>query len=124
MSTKRKPALDVSERLREVVAAAQDRKALDLRVLHVDEISDFTEYFLICSGASDRQVQAIAEAVQETLRDDGVRPSGVEGYRHGSWVLIDYGDFVVHIFDQGIRSYYGLERLWADGSDVTDSFLQ
>lgn len=114
----------VRDRLREVVAAAQDRKAVDLRILHVDEVSDFTEYFLICGGTSERQVQAIAEAVQEKLRTDKIRPVGVEGFRHGSWILMDYGDFVVHIFDEEIRSYYGLERLWADGSDVTDNFVQ
>ena len=124
MNPKEPQALDIRERLREVVAAAQDRKAIDLRILHVDEVSDFTEYFLICSGTSDRQVQAIAEAVQEKLRSDKVRPLGVEGFRHGSWILIDYGDFVVHIFDEEIRSYYGLERLWADGSDVTETFVQ
>ena len=124
MSSKEPPVLDVHERLREVVAAARDRKAVDLRVLHVDEISDFTEYFLICGGTSERQVQAIAEAVQEKLRNDKIRPQGVEGFRHGSWILIDYGEFVVHIFDEEIRAYYGLERLWADGSDVTDTFVQ
>ena len=124
MSPKEPSALNIQDKLREVVGAAQDRKAIDLRVLHVDEVSDFTEYFLICSGSSDRQVQAIAEGVQEKLRSDKVRPVGVEGLRHGGWVLMDYGDFVVHIFDDEIRSYYGLERLWADGADVTDTFVQ
>jgi ribosome-associated protein len=124
MSPEHPSTLDIRAKLREVVAAAQDRKAIGLRVLNVDEVSDFTEYFLICSGSSERQVQAIGEAVQEKLRGDGVRPLGVEGLRHGSWVLIDYGEFVVHIFDEEIRSHYGLERLWADSVDVTDTFLQ
>jgi ribosome-associated protein len=124
MSPKPSPILDIPDRLREVVSAAQDRKAVDLRVLGVDEVSDFTEYFLICSGSSERQVQAIADAVQEKLRDDGVKPLGVEGFRHGSWVLIDYGEFVVHIFNEQVRARYGLEKLWADSSDVTDSFVQ
>lgn len=124
MSSEKPAAPDVREKLREVVAAAQDRKAVDLRVLHVDQISDFTEYFLICSGTSDRQVQAIAEAVQEHLRDVRTRPVGVEGFREGSWILMDYGDFVIHIFDEENRDFYGLERLWADGADVTDSFVQ
>jgi ribosome-associated protein len=124
MSPEKPPDPSVRDKLREVVAAAQDRKAVDLRVLFVDEISDFTEYFLICSGSSERQVQAIAEAVQEKLRSEKIRPLGVEGFRHGSWVLMDYGEFVVHVFNDEIRSYYGLERLWADGSDVTDTFVQ
>jgi ribosome-associated protein len=124
MSPKSSPILEIPDRLREVVSAAQDRKAIDLRVLNVDEVSDFTEYFLICSGSSERQVQAIAEAVQEKLRDDGIKPLGVEGFRHGSWVLIDYGEFVVHIFSEEVRARYGLEKLWVDSSDVTDSFVQ
>jgi ribosome-associated protein len=124
MSPKSSPILEIPDRLREVVSAAQDRKAIDLRVLNVDEVSDFTEYFLICSGSSERQVQAIAEAVQEKLRDDGIKPLGVEGFRHGSWVLIDYGEFVVHIFNEEVRARYGLEKLWVDSSDVTDSFVQ
>jgi ribosome-associated protein len=124
MSSRKTVSLDISDRLREVVAAAQDRKALRLRVLRIDEVSDFTEYFLICSGTSERQVQAIADAVREKLSRDGIRPMGVEGYRHGAWILLDYGEFVVHIFDEEIRDFYGLERLWADGSDVTDRFVQ
>jgi ribosome-associated protein len=124
MSSRKTVSLDISDRLREVVAAAQDRKALRLRVLRIDEVSDFTEYFLICSGTSERQVQAIADAVREKLSRDGTRPMGVEGYRHGAWILLDYGEFVVHIFDEEIRDFYGLERLWADGSDVTDRFVQ
>jgi ribosome-associated protein len=124
MSSRETVSLDISDRLREVVAAAQDRKAMRLRVLRIDEVSDFTEYFLICSGTSERQVQAIADAVRERLGRDGIRPMGVEGYRHGAWILLDYGEFVVHIFDEQIREFYGLERLWADGSDVTDRFLQ
>jgi ribosome-associated protein len=122
MSSEPPTSLDIPDSLRQVVAAARDRKAIDLRVLFVDGVSDFTEYFLICSGSSDRQVQAIADAVQEKLRSGGVRPLGVEGYRNGKWVLLDFGDFVVHVFDDETRQFYGLERLWADGADVTDSF--
>ncbi len=110
---------DVRSRLREVVAAAESRKAIDLRVLDLAQISDFTEYFLICSGTNERQVQAIADAVLERLRPGKVRPSSVEGYNHGRWVLLDYGTFLVHIFNQETRDFYGLERLWADGRDVT-----
>ena len=124
MSPRDPSDLDIEEKLREVVAAAQDRKAIDLRVLDVDKVSDFTAFFLICSGSNERQVQAIAEAVDETLRRDKVRPVGVEGLQHGSWVLMDYGDLVVHVFDAEVRSYYALERLWADGSDVTDTFVR
>ncbi len=114
---------DVLSSLREVAAAAHDRKALDLRVLDLAEISDFTEYFLICSGTSERQVQAIADAVLEKLRDRKVRPLGVEGYNRGHWVLMDFGSFIAHVFDRETRAFYALENLWADGADVTASFV-
>ena len=100
-----------------------DRKAVDVRVLHIGDVSDFTEFFLICSGTSERQVQAIADAVVSGTRDAGVRPLGVEGYNHGSWVLVDYGDMVIHIFSSENRGVYGLERLWSDATDITDAFL-
>ena len=113
------PSLDTVQRVREAVAAADDRKALDLKVLHLQKISDFTDYFLICSGTSERQVQAIADAVQEKLRSLRVRPLHVEGYNRGQWVLIDYGDLVVHVFQEEPRRHYALERLWGDAPDVT-----
>lgn len=113
-------APDLLSTLREVVAAAHDRKAIRARVLRLGEVSDFTEYFVICSGNSQRQVQAIADAVLERLRPEKIRPLSKEGYEHGRWVLLDFGSFVVHVFDEENRSYYGLERLWSDSPDVTD----
>ena len=115
-------APDIEARCREVVAAAEDRKAQDLKVLQLGEVTSLTDYFLICSGASERQVKAIADAVMEKLRMVGVRPMHVEGYKNGRWILIDFGDFVVHIFSDETRSYYGLEKLWADAPDVTNDF--
>jgi ribosome-associated protein len=104
------------------VAAADDRKAVDLLVLHLHKVSDFTDYFVICSGTNERQVQAIADAVEERLRAERVRPLHVEGYNRGQWVLLDYGDFVVHVFAEQPRRFYALERLWGDAPDVTASF--
>ncbi len=112
-------ASDISGRVRGAVAAADDRKAIDLKVLHLEKVTDFTDYFLICSGTSERQVQAIADAVLERLREEKVRPLHVEGYNRGQWVLLDYGDFVVHVFQEEPRKFYGLERLWGDAPDVT-----
>ncbi|MFL6201428.1 MAG: ribosome silencing factor [Thermoanaerobaculia bacterium] len=114
--------VDTPTRVREAVAAAEDRKAVDLRVLHLEKVSDFTDFFLICSGTSERQVQAIADAVQERMREEQVRPLHVEGYSRGQWVLLDYGDFVVHIFQEEPRRFYSLERLWGDAPDVTRDF--
>lgn len=114
--------VDTPARVREAVAAAEDRKAVDLRVLQLEKVSDFTDFFLICSGTSERQVQAIADAVEERMREGQVRPLHVEGFNRGQWVLLDYGDFVVHIFQEEPRRFYSLERLWGDAPDVTNEF--
>lgn len=114
---------DISSRVRDAVAAAEGRQAIEIKVLGLGEVSDFTDYFVLCSGASDRQVQAIADAVEEKLRAGGVRPLHVEGLRGGRWVLMDYGAFVVHVFQDEVRRFYGLERLWSDAPEVTSEFL-
>lgn len=113
---------DIAARCREVVAAAEDVKANGLRVLELSEISSLADYFLVCSGNSERQVQAIADAVLQRLRAERIRPHHVEGYSAGRWVLLDFGDFVVHVFDEETRSFYALEKLWADAPDVTSEF--
>lgn len=110
---------DTVQRVREAVSAADDRQAVDLKVLHLQKVSDFTDYFVICSGTSERQVQAIADAVQERLRGRRVRPLHVEGYNRAQWVLLDYGDLVVHVFQAEPRRFYALERLWGDAPNVT-----
>jgi ribosome-associated protein len=98
--------------------AAADKKAIDLVVLDLRKASAFTDFFVICTGANVRQVQAIADGVQETLRATGLRPSLVEGYERGQWVLIDYFDFIVHVFSPSTREFYGLERLWGDAKTI------
>jgi ribosome-associated protein len=113
---------DIAARVRLAVEAVEDRQAIDLKVLDLATVSDFTDYFLICSGGSDRQVQAIADAVDEKLRADQVRPLHQEGMNGGNWVLLDYGDFIVHVFRDETRRFYALERLWGDAPEVTDRF--
>lgn len=98
--------------LREAVRAAQDHKALDLDVLELKGICSFTDFFLLCSGTSTRHTQAICDAVCEQLEKSGVSPAHVEGYSQAEWILVDYLDFVVHIFSQRARHFYDLERLW------------
>jgi ribosome-associated protein len=98
--------------------AADDKKALDLVVLDVSEVASFTEYFLIATGTNLRQVQAISDEVVERLKKDGRRPARVEGYRGAEWVLLDYGDFVFHVFEEKARRFYDLERLWRDAGRV------
>ncbi len=104
------------------VNAALEKKAKDLVILSVKEISAFADYFIICSGTSDRQVRAIAAAIQENLKTAGILPLGVEGEAGGQWVLMDYDDVVIHIFLDPVRAFYDLERLWSEAPrmDVPD----
>jgi ribosome-associated protein len=95
-----------------------DRKAIGLVILEVKDLSSFTDYFLICSGNSDRQVQAIASHLEENLGKEGILPLGIEGKREGRWILMDYGDVVVHIFFHPVREFYDLERLWSEAARV------
>ena len=98
--------------LHRAAAAALDKKADDLVLLNLEEVASFTGYFLLCTGHSARQVQAIADSVEEQLGRAGFRPAHFEGYENGEWVLLDYVDFIVHVFSESARSYYDLERLW------------
>ena len=100
------------ERALECTRAALDRKAYDLVVLETGHLSSIADYFVICSGRSDTQVQAIAEAVEAHMAARGVRPLSVEGLPRAQWALIDYGDVVVHVFYVPVREFYDLERLW------------
>jgi ribosome-associated protein len=95
-----------------VVRAAQGRKAVDLDVLDLKDVCSFTDFFVICSGTSARHIQAIAEAIREELQKSGIAPAHVEGRHEAEWVLLDYVDFVVHVFSQRARQFYDLERLW------------
>ena len=112
-------AEDLDERIRAAVHAAGERKALDTVVLDLRDIASFTDFFVITSGTNVRQVQAIADAVQEHLRNNlRVKPARVEGYNSAEWVLLDYGDFIFHVFEEKSRRFYDLERLWRDAARV------
>jgi len=97
---------------------AIEKKALNPVLLELKEITSFTDYFLLLSGKSDRQVQAIAKAIEEALKKKGVRPLGQEGTLGGKWVLMDYEDVVVHIFLEPVRKFYDLEGLWVDAPRI------
>jgi ribosome-associated protein len=112
-STPRLPA-DISL----TIAAAQDKKVLDLVVLDLRKGSAFTDFFIIGTGANVRQVQAIADGIEDALRKKGVKPALIEGRARGEWVLLDYFDFIVHIFQPATRDFYALERLWGDAERV------
>ena len=99
------------------VEAARDKKAMDTVVLDLRKADGFTDYFVICSGANARQITAIADAVQDTLKQQlGERPAVAEGVKSSEWILLDYFNFVVHIFSRECRSFYGLERLWGNAT--------
>ena len=112
-------ALNISEldgRLRRALHAAAEKKALEPTILDLRGISTFTDFFLIFTGANRRQVQAISDEIVEQLKRNGTPAARVEGYQNAEWILIDYGDFVVHIFEEKARRFYDLERLWREAS--------
>lgn len=104
------------------VRAALDKKALDVVLLDLRQTPAFTDFFVLCSGTSQRQVKAIADAVEESLRAAKVRPAHTEGYERAEWVLMDFFTFIVHVFTPQTRAFYALERLWGDAEriDVSD----
>ena len=97
---------------------AEEKKAAGIRALDVRESATFTDFFLLCSGTSDRQVSAVAGHIEESLRKEGVRPLGLEGMREGRWVLLDYDDFVVHVFLDSVRDFYQFDRLWESAQEI------
>jgi len=101
-----------------VVKAALDKKASDIVVLDLRDTPAFTDFFVLCSGNSQRQVKAIADAVEEALRAVKVRPAHVEGYDRAEWILMDYFTFIVHVFTPQTRLFYSLERLWGDAERI------
>ena len=107
--------------LRHAFEAARDKKALDLVVLDLREMAAFTDHFIICSGHSAPQIQAISNEIEIRLKKAGKTPDHIEGYRQAQWILMDYSEFVVHIFSPDRRSYYKLERLWRGARRMDDS---
>jgi ribosome-associated protein len=93
---------------------AQGFKALDVVLLDVTGLASFADYFIVCSGQSSRQVQGIANNLERALREHGIRPLGVEGAREGQWILMDYGEVIIHIFYEPVRDFYDLESLWSE----------
>lgn len=115
----------IEQRVQTAVQAAVDRKAFNIDVLSVEKVTSIADYFIICSANSERQSNAIADAVEEKVRETAkAKPILVEGTAPGRWILMDYGDFIVHIFTEECRQFYGLERLWGDAPNVTEKFVE
>jgi ribosome-associated protein len=111
-------ALRLPADLMKAVGAARGKKAADLMLLDLRKADAFTDYFLVCTGANPRQVHAIADAIEQALKAERVPPSHVEGYGRAEWILMDYFDFIVHVFSPAARAFYGLERLWGNAVRV------
>jgi ribosome-associated protein len=115
----------IQSRVRVAVKAALDKKAEELSVLAVGKLTSIADYFILCSATNERQAQAIADNVQDKLREDlHVKALLVEGTTPGRWILIDFGDFIMHIFTEDARRFYGLERLWGDAPNVTAEYAE
>jgi ribosome-associated protein len=109
---------ELDERIMRTLHAAAEKKAIETVVLDLREIASFTDYFVITSGANERQVQAISDEVFETMKKAGTPAARVEGYKTAEWILLDFGDFVFHVFDEKARKFYDLERLWRESRRV------
>ena len=109
---------EAAELAHRIVEIASDKKGSDIVMLRTAELTTMADFFVICSGRSDRQVQALAGAIIEELREDGIRPLGTEGLNAARWVLLDYGSVIVHVFAPEERDYYGLDRLWGKAAQV------
>lgn len=110
-----------------LLAQAMDsKKGKDIRVLETDGVTTLADYFVLCSGSSAPQLKALADAGEKTMKENGILPHHVEGHRGGTWILQDYGDVVVHVFDKEARAFYDLDRLWADAKtvDLSDVLAQ
>jgi ribosome-associated protein len=113
------PFEEIDPEVQLAVRSAAEKKGVDIRVLDLRQIASFTEFFVVASGTNQRQVQAIADEITEQLKKQlNSRPSRIEGYNAGEWVLLDFGDFIVHVFDKDSREFYDLERLWRDAQKV------
>jgi ribosome-associated protein len=115
---------EIKSQVATAVRACQEKKAENITVLQLDEqASGFTDYFIVCSGGNPRQVQAIADEIDQKLSADGVEPKHIEGYNQADWLLMDYVDFVVHIFSENARKFYDLERLWKTATRIEPAEL-
>lgn len=106
---------NINDTLKTIVDALEDKKAEDIQLIDISEVSTVADYFVITNGTNTSQIQALSDNVEEKLAMNGIHPRSVEGYNTANWVLMDYNDFLVHIFDKESRGFYDLERMWRDG---------
>lgn len=107
------------ERVERIAQALYDKKARDIEILDISEITSIGDYFIICNCSSTTQVKACADEVEEKMEELGIRPNHLEGYNGGNWILMDYGDIIVHIMQEETHEFYALEKLWSDAKEIT-----
>lgn len=110
--------MTTNEKLKVIVKALDSKKAKDLKVIKIEDITSICDYFVIATGTSSTQVRALADEVDYQMGESGVNPQRMEGSGKNSWILIDYSDVVVHVFDKEAREFYNLDNLWADGTEI------
>jgi len=116
---------DLKRQVSEAINACQEKKAEEVTILELEQGSGaFTDYFVVCNGTNPRQVQAISDEVENRLEATGMRPNSIEGYKQAEWVLLDYVDFVVHVFSEKSRKFYDLERLWKSAKKLEAAELK
>ena len=110
---------NINDTLKIIINALEDKKAEDIQIIDISEISTIADYFVITDGANRSQIQALSDNVEEKLAVSGIRPKNIEGYNTANWILLDYSDILVHIFDKESRGFYDLERMWRDGKTIS-----
>ena len=115
---KRRKSTRLPQEIERAIKAAEDKKAVHLVVLDLRKAAGFTDFFVICSGTNSRQIRAIADGVMDALAAEGTKPAHVEGYDRSEWILLDYFDFIVHVFGPETRMFYDLERLWGSAEQI------
>jgi len=108
----------INSTLKKIVNALEDKKAENIQLIDISEVSTVADYFVIANGINISQIQALSDNVEDKLAVDGIRPRSIEGYNTANWILMDYNDFLVHIFDRESRGFYDLERIWRDGKVI------
>lgn len=115
--------LSSKEMAKMAVDSLEEKKSIDVRVIDISEVSTIADYFIIGEGSNRNQVQAIADEVEECFDKAGIEPKQIEGYQSANWILLDYRDVIIHIFDSESRQFYDLERIWKDGKEIDSSDL-
>ncbi len=110
--------IELKEKVSKIYNVLEDKKAFDIKILYIGDLTTIADYFIIATGNSDTHVKALTDEVEKKLWEEGIFVHHIEGYAAGKWVLMDYGDVIVHIFQQEERNFYNLERLWADAKEI------